>query len=294
MTLLRKNQAIGIIALSNGLHPHMQETLIELEHVLAKMEIPLVWAEKLYQEQTVFHASDQERAAMLMKWYQDNQIQAIFDVSGGDLANGVLPYLDYDIIRANPKPFFGYSDLSVVVNALYTKTDQPTYLYQIRNLVGACATLQQVWFQETLLQGGNSLFSFDVQWIQGAMMSGEVIGGNIRCFLKLAGTPYMPEFKGKILLLESFSGDVAKMSTFLNQYKQLGVFDQINGLILGCFTEMEQNQYHPGMITLVQEIIGNNELPIIKTSEIGHGPDSKCMVIGEYLALQQKKGGDYQ
>lgn len=294
MPLLRKNQAIGIIALSNGLHPNMQEILIELEHVLAKMEIPLVWPEKLYQEQTVVHASDQDRAAMLMKWYEDDHIQAIFDVSGGDLANGVLPYLDYEIIRANPKPFFGYSDLSVVVNALYTKTEQPTYLYQIRHLVGACASLQQGRFQETLLQGGDSLFNFDVQWIQGARMSGEIVGGNIRCFLKLAGTSYMPDFKGKLLLLESFSGDVAKMLTFLNQYKQLGVFDQINGLILGCFTEMEQKEYHPDIITLVQEVIGNSELPIVKTSEIGHGPDSKCVVIGEHLVLQKKSGGEYQ
>ena len=55
-------------------------------------------------------------------------------------------------------------------------------------------------------------------------MKGEVVGGNIRCFLKLAGTEYLPSFDGKILLLESYSGDVAGQGTYLNQYKQLGVF----------------------------------------------------------------------
>lgn len=152
MPLLRKNQAVGIVALSNGLNPQMKQILDELEFVLSKMQISVVWPEKIFQEKSVFHATDRERAAMLMKCYEDDHIQAIFDVSGGDLANGILPYLDYDVIRANPKPFFGYSDLSVVVNALYTKTGNPTYLYQIRNLVGTCATLQQQMFKETLLE----------------------------------------------------------------------------------------------------------------------------------------------
>ena len=84
-------------------------------------------------------------------------------------------------------------------------------------------------FKETLLEGETTLFDFDLEWIQGEKMSGEIVGGNIRCFLKLAGTPYLPGFSGKILLLESFSGDVAKMATYLNQYKQLGVFEQSKG-----------------------------------------------------------------
>lgn len=287
MPLLRKNQAVGIVALSNGLNPQMKQMLDELEFVLSTMQISVVWPEKIFQEKSVFHATDRERAAMLMKYYEDDHIQAIFDVSGGDLANGILPYLDYDIIHANPKPFFGYSDLSVVVNALYTKTGNPAYLYQIRNLVGTCATLQQQMFKETLLEGETTLFNFDLEWIQGERMGGEIVGGNIRCFLKLAGTPYLPNFSGKILLLESFSGDVAKMATYLNQYKQLGVFEQIEGIILGSFTEMEQKEYQPNICSLVQEVIRNPQLSIVKTSQIGHGPDSRCAIIGEHLVLER-------
>ena len=67
------------------------------------------------------------------------------------------------------------------------------------------------------------------------------------------------------------------MATYLNQYKQLGVFDQINGLILGHFTEMQQKGYEPDIVSLVQEIVGNQDLPIVKTDDIGHGPDSKCV-----------------
>ncbi len=60
----------------------------------------------------------------------------------------------------------------------------------------------------------------------------------IRCFLKLAGTEYMPDFTDKILLLESYSGTVAKMETYLCRLEQLGAFKKAAGILLGTFTEM--------------------------------------------------------
>lgn len=288
MSLLNHHQAVGIIALSNGLSTSQRQVIEQLEVVLTNLGLQVKYAPSLFRIDSVYHATDQDRAQMLMDFYKDNHIQAIFDVSGGDLANGVLPYLDYDIIRSNPKLFFGYSDLSVVLNAIYAKTNQPTYLYQVRNLVSPMASLQQPMFEETFLQGGTSLLELNPVWIQGSNMSGEVIGGNIRCFLKLAGTSYMPTFDNKILLLESYSGDVAKMATYLNQYKQLGVFDQINGLILGYFTEIQEKSYQPDIVSLVRQIIDNDQLPIIKTEYIGHSANSRCAIIGEILTLSHE------
>ena len=288
MTLLNHHQAVGIIALSNGLSENQRQTIEQLEVVLTNLGLEVKYPTSLFRTNSVYHATDQERAQMLMDFYQDNHIQAIFDVSGGDLANGVLPYLDYDLIHSHSKLFFGYSDLSVVLNAIYAKTNQPTYLYQIRNLVGEKGLIQQQRFQETFLKGGNSLLELNPVWIQGNHMSGEVIGGNIRCFLKLAGTSYMPDFNEKILLLESYSGDVAKMATYLNQYKQLGVFDRINGIILGYFTEMQEKKYQPDIVSLVRQIVDNDKLPIVKTEYIGHGSDSRCAIIGEVLTLSNE------
>lgn len=288
MTLLNHHQAVGIIALSNGLSENQRQTIEQLEVVLTNLGLEVKYPTSLFRTNSVYHATDQERAQMLMDFYQDNHIQAIFDVSGGDLANGVLPYLDYDLIHSHSKLFFGYSDLSVVLNAIYAKTNQPTYLYQIRNLVGEKGLIQQQRFQETFLKGGNSILELNPVWIQGNHMSGEVIGGNIRCFLKLAGTSYMPDFNEKILLLESYSGDVAKMATYLNQYKQLGVFDRINGIILGYFTEMQEKKYQPDIVSLVRQIVDNDKLPIVKTEYIGHGADSRCAIIGEVLTLSRE------
>ena len=283
--ILNQHQFIGIVALSNGLSESQRPVMKELELTLNQLGLQVRWPSKLFRIHQVYHATDQEKAQMLMEFYQDEQVQAIFDVSGGDLANGVLSYLDYEMIKRHPKPFFGYSDLTVVLNALHKKTSHPTYLYQIRHLVGPLAQYQQKLFYQTFFHNQKDLFTWDVKWIQGESMQGEVVGGNIRCFLKLAGTEYMPSFKGKLLLLESYSGDVAKMATYLNQYKQLHIFEEINGLILGHFTEMQQKEYEPDIINLVRMIVDNDQLPIVKTEDIGHGANSKAAIIGETLTL---------
>ncbi|KFX55668.1 LD-carboxypeptidase [Clostridium botulinum] len=286
MKLLNKGDKVGIIACSNGVDKSMELKMNELKRTLNFIGLNVIFSNTIYKKYSVFNGSGKERANELMKLFGDRSIKAIFDISGGDLANGILEYLDFDIIRKNSKLFFGYSDLSVVINALYAKNNIQMYLYQIRNLIGDNSEIQIKNFIETFMEDKKSLFDFKYEWIQGKSIEGIVVGGNIRCFLKLAGTEYIPKFKDKILLLESLSGDVAKMATYLTHYKQLGVFKEIKGIILGNFTEMENNQYSPSIIELVKDIVSDENMPIVKTSEIGHGPDSKCIIIGENIELK--------
>jgi len=116
-------------------------------------------------------------------------------------------------------------------------------------------------------------------------MEGIVVGGNVRCFLKLSGTEYMPDFDGKILFLESLGGDVPKMTTYLTQYKQMGIFKKVKGIILGSYTEMEREKYSPSIEEIIKEILNNPNMPVLKTNEIGHGKDSKCIIIGERIKI---------
>ena len=111
-----------------------------------------------------------------------------------------------------------------------------------------------------------------------------VVGGNIRCLLKLAGTPYWLDMTDKILLLEARSGGVAQMTTYLSQLQQMGVFGQIRGILLGTFTQMEREQAKPEITELVMRFAGE-KMPIAKTSWIGHGADSRAIVIGEEILL---------
>lgn len=288
MKILSKGDSVGIVACSNGLNENMKEKISELIKILDEIGLTAYISENIYRKHSVFNGTGKEKADALMTFYKDKNIKAIFDVSGGDLANAILEYLDFNEIKENNKPYFGYSDLTVIINSLYSRADKKSYLYQIRNLVDSCGSEQIRNFKDTFIEGNDSILKFTYQWIQGNCMEGIVVGGNIRCLLKLAGTEYMPDFQDKILFLESFSGDVPKMVTYLTQYKQLGVFKKIKGIILGSYTEMEQNNYDPAITELVKSIVNDNNMPIVKTEEIGHGKDSKCIIIGEKISLKRK------
>lgn len=277
----------GITCCSNGLKRAYTHKMPELESVLIKSGFDFEYSNHIYEKENVFGGTVTERAAALMEFYKNDEIDVIFDISGGDIANGILPYLDYDVIAKTNKLFFGYSDLTTVINAIYAKTGKKSVLYNVRNLVHLerCGIRYEA---EKIIgdrKEQSSLYDVKYNFIQGTMMQGVVVGGNIRCFLKLAGTQYMPDMNGKILLLESNSGTVAKMETYLCQMKQLGIFDKISGIILGTFTEMESELCIPSIDTLVKRIV-SKEMPIAVTSEIGHGRDSKAILIGEKMHIK--------
>ena len=281
--MLLKGDKIGIVACSNAQLLSNKEKINELEKVLKDIGLNPIFSKFIYEKYSVFSGSGKERGEALMNFYLDKDIKAIFDISGGDLANEVLEYLDFEIIKNNPKAFFGYSDLTTIINAIYSKTGNVSYLYQIRNLIYSFKDIQKERFINSILLGKDDLFNINYEFLQGNKMSGVVVGGNIRCFLKLSGTPYMPNLENKILLLESYGGEVALMTTYLTQLKQMGAFKKIKGIILGTFTKMEENKVKPNIEEIVLKIVNDKNLPIIKTNEIGHGMDSKCMIIGKNI-----------
>lgn len=281
--MLKIGDEIGIVACSNA---HKIENKPKIEKLLKTIKsiglIP-VCSKYIYEKCSVFSGSGKERGNALMELYLDKQIKAIFDISGGDIGNEVLDYLDFQVIKNNYKPFFGYSDITTVINSIYRKTNMVSYLYQIRNLISDFEDIQKERFVNSLLKGRDDLFDIKYKFIQGSSMEGVVIGGNIRCFLKLAGTPYMPNFEDKILLLESLGGGVSIMTSHLNTLKQMGAFKKINGIILGTFTNMESQKLRPAIEEIVKYVIDDENLPIIKTKEIGHENDSKSIIIGKNM-----------
>ena len=277
---------IGIVCCSNGQKTTYAEKIKRLENTLINIGLQPVFSDYIYEKESIFNGIAKERASALMNFYKDDEIKGIFDISGGDVANGILSYLDYDVIANSSKMFWGYSDLTTVINAIYKKTGKASVLYQIRNLIYEHKEEQIADFINTVMHNGRDLFHIDYKFIQQSKMRGIVVGGNIRCFLKLAGTEYMPELNDKILLLESFGGTVAKMETYLCQLKQMGAFDKVAGIILGTFTEMDREKYIPTIETLVKRTVGQ-DLPIVVTRNIGHGTDSKGMIIGQEIYLEE-------
>lgn len=284
--MFKHGDKIGIVCCSNGQKCTYEEKIKRLENTLTEIGLQPVFSDYIYEKEDIFCGTAKERANALMDFYKDDEIKGIFDISGGDVANGILPYLDYGVIASSPKLLWGYSDLTTVLNAIYKKTGKVSVLYQIRNLIYDYRERQVVDFSNAIMRNGTDLFQLNYEFVQQGKMSGIVVGGNIRCFLKLAGTDYMPELENKILLLESLNGDVAKIETYLCQLQQMGAFDKVNGIILGTFTEMDKEKCTHTVEGLVKRMV-SKELPIVVTRDIGHGTDAKAIVIGQELCLEK-------
>lgn len=272
----------AVVCCSNGRMKSEQKKIDELKLILNKIGIIPVFSEVIYDNN--FNSTGKERADILMRYYKDDSIGMIFDISGGEIANEILPFLDYEIIRNSCKKFFGYSDLTTVINAIYSKTGKESVLYQIKNLVGNKGGIQTCYFKKFLFHESEELFGFQYDFLQKDSMQGILVGGNIRCLLKLAGTEYWPDMYGKILLLEALNGKTAQMITYFSQLKQIGVFKQVAGILLGTFSAMEAEEGDEAICKLIKSFTGEN-VPIVKSAEIGHGEDSKAVVIGKYIEL---------
>ncbi|MDC7279026.1 LD-carboxypeptidase [Butyrivibrio fibrisolvens] len=272
---------VGLAACSNGHSEQWASQVDELCQVLNDMNIETVKAEHIMCITDEFSGTDVERAQDLMQFYQDDTIQAIYDISGGDLANGVLKYLDFETIKNSDKTFWGYSDLTTVINAIYSQTGKESVLFQVKNMVYSAAELQQKRFADYIKGANNELFNIDYDFLQGQSMEGILVGGNIRCLLKLAGTKYFPDVTGKILMLEAYGGESGQIATLFAQLELMGVFEKVAGVMLGTFTGYERANLKMSVFDLLKMHIPEG-LPVGKTHDVGHSHDAKAVVIGRY------------
>ncbi|WP_026669424.1 LD-carboxypeptidase [Butyrivibrio sp. AE3006] len=271
---------VGLSACSSGHLPEWEDQIAELVGVFKENGVEAVPAQHIIRTVDDFSGTDMERAADLMGFYEDDEISDIYDISGGDLANGVLKYLDYDVIAKSGKTFWGYSDLTTVINAIYTMTGNESVLYQVKNMIWSYADMQRQRFWDYHSGENEDLFDIEYSFLQGKAMKGVVVGGNIRCFTKLAGTKYFPDMKGKILFLESLGGGSGQIATLFTQLDNMGVFDQVAGVLLGTFTDYEKADFTMSVYDLLKMHI-SKDLPVAGTREIGHGHNSKAIVIGK-------------
>ena len=235
------------------------------------------------------------KAAVLSGFFADPEMEFVFDVSGGDLANTVLRHLsggdlantvlrhlDYSAIRNSRAHFYGFSDLTTVINAIYTRTGREAVNYQVRNI--AALDEAEQYFDRAVLQHRISENDLEAEMLRGDSIRGRVIGGNLRCMLKLAGTQFWPDMRGKVLLLESLGGGVSQMTTMIEQYMELGAAEMISGVLLGTFTNMDREGLKPSIEEIVLRAF-QREIPVARTRFVGHGSDARAIVIGREIEL---------
>lgn len=283
---MQRIRKAALVCCSNPISTDRKNEIEKLKNILQTIGIETAESPCIFSDDVLsFLKTEKNRADALLNFYKDKTVDAIFDISGGDLSNTILNYLDFDIIKNNPKSFFGYSDLTTLINALYSKTSASSFLYQIRNIIkhsGSESPLQR--FNDFNKSISDDFLNFKYRFLRGESFSGILIGGNIRCFLKLAGTEFFPNLSNKALLLESLGGDVPKITSMFAQLKSLKSFEKVSGVILGTFTQLEKEQGTKALEEIALHFI-DEKTPVVKTEEIGHSPYSRAVEIGKNIFI---------
>ncbi len=217
----------------------------------------------------------------------------ILDVTGGDGANGVLDHLDYEGYKNSSAILAGYSDVSCVLNALAMKTDRPALLFQASGNENEKDLLQLLKKESDVLaspvdENGQSVYGKDPI----------LFGGNVRSFLKLAGTEYLPPVQGKSLFLEACSTSWILFVSYLVQLEQMGVLAACSRLIIGQLTAIDSlpaAAFGKENLSLVDRLRKEGiALPeqTVRTLEVGHSRSARALWIGKRPACFGQAGSE--
>lgn len=192
--------------------------------------------------------TDAERAGDLNAAFADKSVKAIVCVRGGSGAARLLPLLDYDMIRANPKILLGYSDGTALLTAIQARTGLVTF----HGPVGSGSwnrfnvdQFQRVLLDRELVEYRNTVDAGDelvprrnrTITIHGGTARGELVGGNLTVLTAIAGSAYLPDFTGKLLFLEDVSEAPYRVDRMFSTLKLMGALDKVAGVIFGECTD---------------------------------------------------------
>lgn len=246
-------------------------------------------------------ASVQERVSDFEQAYKDTNVRAILCVNGGWAANELLQYINWSVVADNPKPLIGFSDITVLLNAIYAKTGQIGLLGPNLGSFGrrdhwrySLDNLQQVLTREAPYglaksQGwcsGDKRYMTTRSWkiLQKGSAEGTVLGGNIGTFYLLQGTPFMPSFQTDVILAIEDDDESGKFTArefdrrLESLLSQPGAQDAIKGVLVGRF-QPQSGVTMPD----VQDILSRKfkkDIPIIADVDFGHTKPLLTLPIG--------------
>lgn len=247
--------------------------------------------------------TDAERAGDINAMFADREVKAIVCVRGGSGAARLLPLLDYNRIRANPKILLGYSDITALHSAIQAKTGLVTFHGQIGSGTWNRFNAEQfdrLFFKRELMQYQNSVADDDelvqrrnrTQTLHGGTARGELIGGNLTVLTALAGSSYLPDFSGKILFLEDVEEAPYRIDRMFSTLKLMGALDKIAGFIFGECTDCKPGDGY-GSLTLDQifdDYIVPLKIPAYRGAMIGHIREQFIVPVGGKVEMDADAG----
>ena len=249
--------------------------------------------------------TDEERAEELNEMFRDKSVKAIIALRGGSGSARILNKLDYDLIKANPKIFIGYSDITALHLAIFEKTGLVTFhgpvAFSTWNSF-SYGHLKDLLFNKKALTFSNIQNKGDelvntrnrIRTITPGIAKGQLLGGNLSVLTGIMGSEYFPEdWKGKILYIEDIGEKIYAVDRMMTQIQLGGVLDQISGFVFGKCTDCDPGGSGYGSLTL-EEVIDHYikplGIPAFSGAMIGHIDDNITIPNGIKAEMDAEKG----
>lgn len=249
--------------------------------------------------------SDKQRAADINQFFADPDVAAILPIRGGWGCARILPYLDYNTIKKNPKIIVGFSDITALLLAINARTQMVTF--HGPNGLTSWRPVQTDSFRRVLFNGEKVVFENTkdgddanrlmqvknrINIINGGRVKGKLIGGNLSVISAMLGSPYLPDFEGKILFLEEVGEQIYRVDRMMTHLKIAGVLDKLAGFVFGQCVRCNPGEDY-GSLTM-EEVIADHikplNIPSWSGAMIGHIEPVVTLPIGLDVEINADTG----
>ena len=301
---LSPGQTIGIAAPASP--PNEPETIRFAIETVESLGFRVKPAAHLFHRNGYLAGDDATRADDLNALFAEDNVDAIICVRGGYGSSRLLPLLDYNIIRANPKALIGYSDITALLLSIQYKTGLVTFHGPIAGQSYTAYTLaefKKILFNPQPTMGIAAPPSFErsegcvekenriTSFVPGKTQ-GRLLGGNLSLVSHLIGTSYMPDLSGAILFLEDVSEPIYAIDRMLTQLWLSGNLQKAAGIVFGKFTEIQKSEWIQDRLLedVLVERVGSINIPTVSGLMIGHVDDQTTIPIGCLAELDATSG----
>ncbi|MEK7616521.1 MAG: S66 peptidase family protein [Patescibacteria group bacterium] len=290
---LNIGDTIGIVASSLPVLPEFKDQYERGKKAIEYMGFKIKEGKTIGNIRWWMAGTPKEVADDINSMFADKSVKAIMAQTGGYSAISVLEFLDYELIKKNPKPFMGMSDMTIYHLAILTKTGMVGFhMDYLSSFTGRH-------FKEFLMSaetpGVVEPLSEWEEWKKGEA-SGQLIGGLLERISMLSGTKYFPkveDFEGAILFWEQVGGDITDIYQYLYQLKNMGIFDRISGMLIGKLQYLKPLRNKdisvPSIKEMVLDILKDYNFPIMANMDFGHFTINIPMPIGIKVSFDSSK-----
>jgi muramoyltetrapeptide carboxypeptidase len=298
---IKKGDTIGIIAPSAATADRMEFTYAK--EAMEALGFKVKLGENLRNRSGHLAGTDEERAGDLNAMFDDPAVKMIVCIRGGSGAARILPLLDYELIKNNPKPLQGYSDITALHSAIQSQTGLITFhgpngsgswnSFNVKQFEKVFLGSEPIMFKNEIGKGDDLVAKGNrIQTLTGGKAKGKILGGNLTVLSALSGTPYYPDFQDSILFIEDIGEDPYRIDRMMSTLQLNGTLSKIRGFVFGQCSDCTPGGGY-GAFT-VDQLIDNYILPLkvpaYTGAMIGHVSRQFIIPVGAEVEMDADAG----